>query len=100
MIKRDKIQLVLLIYTKDGSGGDTIKKEYKQFINACVSTATSFADMTEFNLKQEKVIHVITNTELSQNPNIRYSFDNILYQVRNQAKRGAEYFATLVETPN
>lgn len=100
MIKRDKIQEVLLEYRKDTQGGDAIKKIYKDFIDACVSTATSFADMTEFNLKQEKIIYVITNIELSQQPEMRYCFKNSLYQVRNQTNRGIEYYSTLVETPN
>lgn len=100
MIKRDKIQLVLLSYSRDKQGGDVVTKEYKEYINACVSFSTTFADMTEFNLKDEKVIHVVTNIELSKDQNVRYLFDNVLYQVRNQNRRGIEYYSTLVETPN
>lgn len=48
-------------------------------LDATVSLGATIADMTQFNLKSESVIHTVTNYELSKEQDIRYEYDSILY---------------------
>lgn len=101
MIKRDQIQKVIINRADDAVGGFAQETTKKDFIDACVSQTTTYADMTQFNLKNELVIHVVTNEKLEdKDQDVRYLFQGVLYQVRRQVQRGIEYYSTLVETPN
>lgn len=102
MIKRDQIQKVLISRNRDKFGGFASEQQpaKEDFINACVSQSTTYADMTQYNLKDERVIHVVTSEKLEQSQDARYLFEDVLYQVRHQVRRGTEYYSTLVETPN
>lgn len=100
MIKRDRIQRISLIRGKDKQGGHPTDKNYHEFVEACVSVSTNYAIMTQFNLSQERVLQVVTNSKLADGQNDRYQFDGIFYQVRRQVKQGIEYYSILVETPN
>lgn len=101
MIKREQIQKVLINRTDDAVGGFAQETMKKDFIDACVSQIVTYADMTQFNLKNERVLHVVTNEKLEEeNQDVRYLFQGVLYQVRRQIPKGIEYYSTLVETPN
>ena len=97
MIKRDTIQRVIINPLDDDEGGNGITREYKEIIPAHVSINTTFGEIAQFGVKQQMVIHVITDYELDNYIYTRYAFSDKLFKIMRQVKRGNEYFSVLME---
>lgn len=98
MIKRDTIQRCIITTTDDGQGGYEIERELKEIVQACVSQTTTYKQLTEFSIKEQIVLNVVTNIKLDENVKSRYIYGDKLFRVMRQVKSGNEYFSVLVET--
>lgn len=97
MIKRDTIQRYAAIVTKDEMGGNIVELNPKEIIEANVSINTTFGELTQYGVKNEIVLHVVTNIELDEYLYTRYRYSDKLYKIVRQIKQGNEYFSTLIE---
>ena len=97
MIKRDTIQHYLARVEEDGMGGNNVSLIPSEFVEANVSINTTFGEITQYGIKNELVLHVVTNIELDDFVNSRYKYSGKLFKVMRQIKQGNEYFCTLVE---
>lgn len=100
MIKRDMIQRVALILWSDGTAGKKVQQNKLEKIPASVSVYTSNSDINQYGVKEEYVLHVVTNKPLDEGKNIRYIWKEKLFQLLKQIKSGNEWFSTLKETKN
>lgn len=97
MIKRDTIQRYAAVVTKDEMGGDVVELNPAEIVDANVSINATFGEITQYGLKDEMVIHVVTNIKLDEYLYSRYMYSNRLFKLVRQIKQGNEYFSTLVE---
>lgn len=101
MIKRDTIQRVIPHLTPDGSGGQTTEPGLLERIPAHVSIISTIADMTQYGVKEEMVIHCATDFALDTvTQNVRYKYSDRLFKVMRQVKQGNEWFSVLHEVVN
>lgn len=97
MIKRDTIQRYAAIVTQDEIGGDIVELKPAEIVDANVSINASFGEITQYGVKNELVIHVVTNVKLDEYLYTRYVYSNKTFKLMRQIKQGNEYFSTLVE---
>lgn len=97
MVKRDTIQHYLARVEEDGMGGNNVSLIPSEFVEANVSINTTFGEITQYGIKNELVLHVVTNIELDDFVYSRYKYSGKLFKVMRQIKQGNEYFSTLVE---
>ena len=97
MVKRDTIQRYAAVVTKDEMGGDVVELNPAEIIDANVSINTTFGEITQYGIKDEMVIHVVTNLKLDEYLYSRYMYSGRLFRLVRQIKQGNEYFSTLVE---
>ena len=97
MVKRDTIQRYAAVVTKDEMGGDVVELNPAEIIDANVSINTTFGEITQYGIKDEMVIHVVTNIKLDEYLYSRYMYSGRLFRLVRQIKQGNEYFSTLVE---
>lgn len=97
MIKRDTIQRYAAVVTKDEMGGDVVNLNPAEIVDANVSINTTLGEITQYGIKSEMVIHVVTNIKLDEFIHSRYKYSGRLFRLVRQIKQGNEYFSTLVE---
>lgn len=101
MIKRDRIQRVILHREADGQGGSINSYEEKEYIDAHVSIVSTFGDTTQFGIKDELVIHTITNKYLDTvTPNVRYKYSDKYFKILRQVPAGNEYYCVMKQVIN
>ena len=97
MIKRDTIQRFSAVLTKDGMGGEIVNLTPAENVRAHVSINSTFGEITQYGLKEEQVLHVITDIELDDYIYTRYQYSGRLFRLVRQIKQGNEYYSTLIE---
>ena len=97
MVKRDTIQRYAAVVTKDEMGGDVVELNPAEIIDANVSINTTLGEITQYGIKNEMIIHVVTNIKLDEYLYSRYMYSDRLFRLVRQIKQGNEYFSTLVE---
>lgn len=97
MVKRDTIQRYAAVVTKDEMGGDVVNLNPAEIVDANVSINTTLGEITQYGIKSEMVIHVVTNIKLDEFIHSRYKYSGRLFRLVRQIKQGNEYFSTLVE---
>ena len=97
MVKRDTIQRYAAVVTKDEMGGDVVNLTPAEIVDASVSINTALGEITQYGIKSEMVIHVVTNIKLGEYLYSRYMYSGRLFRLVRQIKQGNEYFSTLVE---
>lgn len=97
MIKRDTIQRVVLMPTDDGMGGQPATKDYGEVVRAMVSNNTTMQELTQYGIKEQIVLNVVTDIKLDEYINTRYSYQEKLFKIMRQVKQGNEWFSVLVE---
>ena len=97
MVKRDTIQRYAAVVTKDEMGGDVVNLNPAEIVDANVSINTALGEITQYGIKSEMVIHVVTNIKLDEYLYSRYMYSGRLFRLVRQIKQGNEYFSTLVE---
>ena len=97
MVKRDTIQRYAAVVTKDEMGGDVVELNPAEIVDANVSINTTLGEITQYGIKSEMVIHVVTNIKLDEYLYSRYMYSGRLFRLVRQIKQGNEYFSTLVE---
>lgn len=97
MVKRDTIQRYAAIVTQDEMGGNIVQLNPAEIVDANVSINTTLGEITQYGLKNEMVLHVVTNIELDEFLYSRYKYSGRLFRLVRQIKQGNEYFSTLVE---
>lgn len=97
MIKRDTIRRYAAIVTKDEMGGDVVELNPAEIVDANVSINATFGEITQYGIKNEMVLHVVTNIKLDEYLYSRYEYSGRLFRLLRQIKQGNEYFSTLVE---
>lgn len=97
MIKRDMIQRVIVSPVEDEMGGNSVSVELKERVLAHVSINTTFKDLTQYGIKDQMLLHVITSVKLDEYLYARYVFSNKMFKVMRQVKNGNEYFSVLME---
>ena len=86
MVKRDTIQRYAAIVTKDEMGGDVVNLNPAEIIDANVSINTTFGEITQYGIKDEMILHVVTNIELDEFPYSRYKYSGRLFRLVRQIK--------------
>lgn len=98
MIKRDLIQRYSAELTKDEMGGIASAKLIPaEQVKAHVSINSSIGEITRYGLKEEMVIHCITDVLLDGYIHTRYKYSGKMFRLVRQIKQGNEYFSTLIE---
>ena len=97
MVKRDTIRRYAAVVTKDEMGGDVVNLNPAEIVDANVSINTTLGEITQYGIKSEMVIHVVTNIKLDEYLYSRYMYSGRLFRLVRQIKQGNEYFSTLVE---
>ncbi len=97
MVKRDTIQRYKAIVSQDEMGGNLVELIPAEIIDANVSINATLGEITQYGLKSEMVLHVVTNIELDEYLYSRYMYSGRLFRIVRQIKQGNEYFSTLVE---
>lgn len=97
MVKRDTIQRYSAIVDKDEMGGSVPTLTPAETVNAHVSINTTLGEITQYGIKEELIIHVITNVKLDEYIHTRYKYSNRMFQLVRQIKQGNEYYSTLKE---
>ena len=97
MVKRDTIQRDAAIVTQDEMGGNIVQLNPAEIVDANVSINATLGEITQYGLKNEMVLHVVTNIELDEFLYSRYKYSGRLFRLVRQIKQGNEYFSTLVE---
>lgn len=97
MIKRDTIRRYVATVTEDGMGGQSVSHTPAEVLVANVSIGASFADIQTFGLKEELVLHVVTNYKLDPYTYTRYEYADRMFKMVRQIKQGNEFFSTLIE---
>ena len=100
MTKRDTIQRVILKSIDDEQGGTKVEKEYKEIIKAHVSVNATANELTQYGVKTEILLHVITNIKLDEYVKARYEYSGKMFKLMRQIKQGNEYFSVMIETNN
>lgn len=97
MIKRDTIQRVIITPQPDGQGGSASIKEYKEMLTVAVSIISTSGSTTEFGVKEQMQISVVSNVKLDEYVYARYEYSGRLFKIMRQLKRGNEYYSILME---
>ena len=97
MVKRDTIQRYAAIVNQDEMGGNIVQLNPAEIVDANVSINTTLGEITQYGIKSEMVIHVVTNIKLDEYLYSRYMYSGRLFRLVRQIKQGNEYFSTLVE---
>lgn len=97
MVKRETIQRYKAIVSQDEMGGNIVELIPAEIIDANVSINATLGEITQYGLKSEMVLHVVTNIELDEYLYSRYMYSGRLFRLVRQIKQGNEYFSTLVE---
>ena len=100
MIKRDLISRYAVITAEDEMGGYAIDRTPAQFVKANVSLNATIGEITQYGVKNEMVIHTITDVKLDEYLYTRYEYSGKLFKLMRQIKQGNEYYSTLIETDN
>ena len=100
MIKRDLIRRYAVITAPDEMGGSAIDRRPAEFVKANVSINATIGEITQYGIKNEMVIHVITDVELDDYIYTRYQYSDKMFKLMRQIKQGNEYYSTLIETDN
>ena len=98
MNKRDYIQRCIMVVAEDGEGGVPGERSLREQVPAHVSQTTTFAQMTQYGVKNQIVLNVVTSVKLDEYVKARYIWQNKLFKVMRQVKSGNEYFSVLMET--
>ena len=97
MIKRDTIQRVIITPQPDGQGGSASIKEYKEMLTVAVSIISTSGSTTEFGVKEQMQISIVSNVKLDEYVYARYEYSGRLFKIMRQLKRGNEYYSILME---
>jgi len=98
MIKRDTLQRAIPHRTSDGAGGNKVEFELLERVPAHVSITSTIADMTQYGVKDEWLLHTVTDYKLDTvTPNVRYIYSEKVFQIMRQVKQGNEWFQVLRE---
>ena len=100
MIKRDLIRRYAVITTPDEMGGSAIDRRPAEFVKVNVSINATLGEITQYGVKNEMVIHVVSNVELDDYIYTRYEYSGKMFKLIRQIKQGNEYYSTLIETDN
>ena len=100
MIKRDLIRRYAVITTPDEMGGSAIDRRPAEFVKVNVSINATIGEITQYGIKNEMVIHVVSNVELDDYIYTRYEYSDKMFRLVRQIKQGNEYYSTLIETDN
>ena len=100
MIKRDYLELVAAAPESDGEGGNTHEYVRAELIPAHVSTSSSLVDVTQYGIKDEMMLHTVTNKPLVNGASVRYRYKSRLYKLLRQTRTGNEWFQVLKEVYN
>lgn len=100
MIKRDLIRRYAVITTPDEMGGSAIDRRPAEFVKVNVSVNATIGEITQYGIKNEMVIHVVSNVELDDYIYTRYEYSGKMFRLVRQIKQGNEYYSTLIETDN
>lgn len=100
MIKRDLIRRYAVITTPDEMGGSAIDRGPAEFVKVNVSVNATIGEITQYGVKNEMVIHVVSNVELDDYIYTRYEYSGKMFRLVRQIKQGNEYYSTLIETDN
>lgn len=100
MIKRDLIRRYAVITTPDEMGGSAIDRRPVEFVKVNVSVNATIGEITQYGVKNEMVIHVVSNVELDDYIYTRYEYSGKMFRLVRQIKQGNEYYSTLIETDN
>ena len=100
MIKRDLIRRYAVITTPDEMGGSAIDRRPAEFVKVNVSINATIGEITQYGIKNEMVIHVVSNVELDDYIYTRYEYSGKMFRLVRQIKQGNEYYSTLIETDN
>jgi hypothetical protein len=100
MIKRDLIRRYAVITTPDEMGGSAIDRRPAEFVKVNVSVNATIGEITQYGVKNEMVIHVVSNVELDDYIYTRYEYSGKMFRLVRQIKQGNEYYSTLIETDN
>ena len=100
MIKRDLIRRYAVITTPDEMGGSAIDRRPAEFVKVNVSLNATIGEITQYGIKNEMVIHVVSNVELDDYIYTRYEYSGKMFRLDRQIKQGNEYYSTLIETDN
>ena len=98
MIKRDLIRRYAVITTPDEMGGSAIDRRPAEFVKVNVSVNATIGEITQYGVKNEMVIHVVSNVELDDYIYTRYEYSGKMFRLVRQIKQGNEYYSTLIET--
>ena len=72
MIKRDTIQRYSAVLAPDDMGGDSVELKPAENVRAHVSINSTIGEITQYGLKEEMILHVITDVELDNYVYTRY----------------------------
>lgn len=100
MIKRDKLQRIVVTTVEDEELGQTSVETPMEVIPAHVSIISSLAEMSQYGTKGEMILHTVTDTVLDKDPMTRFRFNDKLFKMVRQIGIGNEYFQTLLEVNN
>lgn len=100
MMKRELIRRYAVITAPDEMGGNNIEYKPAEFVKAHVSINSTLGEITQYGVKEEMILHVITNVKLDEYVYTRYEYSGRLFKLIRQIKHGNEYFSTLIETTN
>ena len=100
MIKRDLIRRYVVATTPDEMGGEGIDRKPAEFVKANVSINSTFGEITQYGIKEEMILHVVTDVKLDDYIYTRYEYTGKMFKLVRQIKQGNEYFSTLIETDN
>lgn len=100
MIKRDFLQLVAAAPESDKQGGHQHDYQPVRQIPAHVSISTSLADITQYGIKDEMVLHTVTSEKLADGASIRYKYRSKLFKLLRQVQNGNEWFQVFKQVYN
>lgn len=100
MIKRDRIQRIVMMTEPDGQGGTTAVPREKEYVDAHVSIVSTFGDITQYGIKDEMVIHTTTAVYLDTAPNVRYRYSGKLFKILRQVPSGNEFYCVMKQVNN
>ena len=100
MMKRDLIRRYAVITAPDEMGGSAIDRRPAEFVKAHVSVNATIGEITQYGVKNEMIIHVVSNVELDDYIYTRYEYSGKMFKLIRQIKQGNEYYSTLIETDN
>lgn len=97
MIKRDTIQRYSAVLAPDDMGGGSVELKPAENVRAHVSINSTIGEITQYGLKEEMILHVITDVELDNYVYTRYMYSGRFFRLVRQIKQGNEYYSTLIE---